>query len=103
MFTPLSTLTPRERFRQASEHLYNALRDAFGRSLGADQPIVRAISEYGAACRRGEDWRAASEHVHRALRFQLGAAFGADQPIIQALSEYGQACRDLGKEMRGAA
>ncbi len=98
-----STLTPRERFQVASEHLYNALRDAYGRSLGADQAIVRAISEYGAACRRGDDLHNASEHVQRALRFQLGAAFGARQPIIQALSEYGQACRDLGREMRGAA
>lgn len=98
-----STVAREEHFRQASEHLYNALRDAFGRSLGADQAIVRAVSEYGAACRRGDDWHRASEHVHRALRFQLGGVFGANQPIIQALSEYGQACRDLGEGMRGAA
>lgn len=98
-----STMTREERFRQASEHLYNALRDVFGRSLGADQPIVRAVSEYGAACRRGEDWQTASEHVHRALRFQLGGGFGANQPIIKALAEYGQACRDLGEELHRAA
>jgi len=88
--------TAEERFHEASEHLYNALRDAFGRSLSAEQPIVRAISEYGQACRMGADWHEASEHVYRALRFHLGGTWGAHQPIIKALSEYGQACRGLG-------
>ncbi len=86
------------RFHEASEHLYNALRDAFGRSLSADQPIVRAISEYGQACRMGADWHEASEHVYRALRFHLGGTWGAHQPLMRALSEYGQACRDLNRK-----
>ena len=84
------------RFREASEHLNNALRDAFGGSLSAGQPIIRAISEYGHACRLGADWHEASEHVYQALRFHLGGTWGAHQPIIKALSEYGQACRAMG-------
>jgi hypothetical protein len=96
MTTLMQTGTADVRFHDASEHLYNALRDAFGRSLGADQPIVRAISEYGQACRSGADWHEASEHVYRALRFHLGGTWGAHQPIIKALSEYGQACRAMG-------
>jgi len=89
--------TVEARFHEASEHLYNALRDAYGRSFGAEQPIVKAISEYGQACRLGADPHEASEHVYRALRFHLGGTWGAHQPIITALSEYGRACRELGR------
>ena len=96
MATLMESGTAEARFHEASEHLYNALRDAYGRSLGADQPIVRAISEYGHACRQGADVHEASEHVYRALRFHVGGTWGAHQPIIKALSEYGLACRGLG-------
>jgi hypothetical protein len=88
--------TPEARFREASEHLRNELGHCFGSVLRADQPIIRAISAYGHACRLGADIHEASEHVYAALRFHLGACFDAHQPIIRALSEYGHACRELG-------
>jgi hypothetical protein len=86
--------------QQASEHLYEALTHHFGPlDLSADQPLVRAISEYGQRSREhDEDGIArASAHIwevlsHHAERLDLGA----DDPLVRALSEYGAACRAEG-------
>jgi len=94
--TTMTVESPQARFREASDHLYSALCDRFGHNLRADQPIVRAISEYGAACRAGADVEAASGHVYAALRHALGSGWGANQEVIRTLSEYGEACREVG-------
>ena len=42
------------KIKEASTHVYEALTHHFGpRDLGAHDPVVMAIAEYGAAC-----WRA---------------------------------------------
>ena len=97
----LTAMTAEDRFHEASEHLYQAILETYGHNFGAHQPIIRAIAEYGQACRHGADWRDASEHVYTALHFNLGSGFGANQRIIRALSEYGQACRDAGMAKTG--
>ncbi|MCK9520266.1 MAG: hypothetical protein M0R74_14765 [Dehalococcoidia bacterium] len=85
---------------QASEHLYQALTHRFGPlDLSADQPLVRAISEYGQRSREHDEEgiAQASERIwevlsHHAERLDLGA----DDPLVKALSEYGAACREAG-------
>ena len=86
---------------EASAHLYEALTHKFGPlDLGAHQPLVKAISEYGQKCReRDEDGiREASKHVYEALTHGFGPLdLGAHQPIVKALAEYGSACREAGR------
>jgi len=87
---------------EASAHLYEALTHHFGPlDLSADQPLVRAISEYGQACREHDEEAIAkaSERIwevlsHHSERLDLGA----DDPLVKALSEYGAACRAAGPE-----
>lgn len=85
---------------QASERLYEALTHHYGPlDLGANQPIVRAISAYGQRCREHDDIgiEAASKHLwevlsHHSERLDLAA----NDPVVRALSEYGAACRAAG-------
>lgn len=86
---------------QASAHVYEALTHHFGPlDLGANQPLVRAISEYGQRCRQGDEEKIkeASSHIwqelsHHRERLDLGA----HDPLVIALAEYGDACRRAGK------
>lgn len=87
---------------EASAHLYEALTHRFGPlDLSADQPLVRAISEYGQRCREHDEegiakasariWEVLSHHSER-------LDLGAGDPLVKALSEYGAACRAAGTE-----
>ena len=95
-----SIMTPS--VEQASAHLYEALTHHYGPlDLSADQPLVKAISEYGQRCREHDEEgvKAASRHIwevlsHRAERLDLGA----NDPLVKALSEYGAACRAEGQK-----
>lgn len=84
----------------ASQHLYQALTHRFGPlDLGAHQPLVKAISEYGQASRTADDERikAAGQHVYEALTRHFGPLdLGAHEPIVRALAEYGKASRQAG-------
>jgi hypothetical protein len=88
------------RVKQASEHLYEALTHKFGPlDMGANQPLVRAISEYGQRSREHDEEgiREASRHVYEAMTHHFGPMdLGAHQPVVRALAEYGQACREAG-------
>lgn len=86
--------------QEAGERLYAALTHHFGPlDLSADQPLVRAVVEYGERCREGDDeaigkasariWEVLSHHKER-------LDLGARDPVVQALSEYGTACRAAG-------
>ena len=85
---------------QASAALSEAITHHVGPlDLGAHQPIVRAISEYGQRCReRDEDaTRDASQHVYAALTHKFGPLdLGANDGFVKALAAYGQACREAG-------
>jgi len=84
----------------ASQHLYEALTHHFGpMDMGAHDPIVRAIAEYGQRCRAHDDegTTLASKHVYEALTHHFGPLdLGAQQPIVKALAEYGKACKEAG-------
>lgn len=86
--------------QQASTHLYEAMSHHFGpMDLGANDPIVRAISEYGQRCREHDvaGMDAASAQVYAALSRHFGPRdFAATDPLVIALSEYGQACKEAG-------
>lgn len=90
--------------QQASTHLYEALSRHFGPlDLGANDPVVLAISEYGQRCREHDEegMSAASARVYEALSHHFGPRdFAADDPLVIALSEYGQACREAGLSER---
>lgn len=92
------------RVRQASEHLYEALTHKFGPlDMGANQPLVRAISEYGQRSREHDEERIreASRHVYEAMTHHFGPLdLGAHQPVVKALAEYGKACREAGMTER---
>src|SRR5688572_23762714 len=85
---------------QASTHLYEALTHHYGPlDLGAADPLVKAISEYGQKSREGDEEgiKEASSHIwealsHRKERLDLGA----NDPLVKALAEYGDACRREG-------
>ena len=94
------TTTPEEDVHRASAHLYEALTHHFGPlDLGAHEPLVLAISEYGQQCRRGDEERihAASQHIFEAMTHHFRpldprrarADHGCDR-------EYGAACRAAG-------
>ena len=95
-----NTSSPEGRVSQASQHLYEALTHHFGPlDLGAHQPLVKAVSEYGSTCRTGDDARitVASQHVYEALTHHFGPMdLGAHQPLVMALSEFREACRAAG-------
>lgn len=86
---------------QASQHVYEALTHHFGPlDLGADQPLVKAISEYGQRCREGDEVaiKEASAHIWQALSHRMERLdLGANDPLVKALAEYGDACRREGK------
>jgi hypothetical protein len=85
---------------EASAHVYEALTHHFGPlDLGANEPLVKAISEYGQRCREADEEKIseASAHIwetlsHRKERLDLGA----NDPLVKALAEYGDACRREG-------
>ena len=85
---------------QASERLYEALSHHFGpMDLGATDPLVIAISEYGQRSREGEPTaiEVASRHVYEALtRHQGNRDFSATSPFVVALADYKDACRFAG-------
>lgn len=86
--------------RQASQHLYEAMTHHFGPlDLGAHQPLVKAISEYGTQSRAHDDEgvKLASTHVYEALTKHFGPRdLAANDPVVLALAEYGKACREAG-------
>ena len=88
-----------DKVREAGEHLYMALHGRFGPvDFAANDPLVKAIVEYGQACRThdaGEDIHEAAEHVYMALRGRFGPVdFAADSPLVRAIVEYGHAHRE---------
>lgn len=97
-----STVKPdlEEAVNRASTHLYEALTHKYGPlDVAANQPLVRAIAEYGERSRAGDDEgiRRASEHVFEALTHKFRPLdLGAQEPLVRALSEYGAACRAAG-------
>jgi hypothetical protein len=99
---PATTPTTEDRVHVASQHLYEALTHRFGPlDLGAHQPLVKAVSEYGTASRRHDDAavQVAGQHVYEALTHHFGPLdLSARQPIVIALAEYGAACRDAGTD-----
>ena len=82
---------------EASKHLWEAFSHrSVTLNLAANDPLVRAISQYGRACREGDEERiaGASTHVWEELsRHRVTLDLGANDPLVRALSEYGQACR----------
>jgi hypothetical protein len=85
---------------QASEHLYEALTHHYGPlDLSANDPLVKAISEYGQCSREGDEERIkeASAHIWQALSHRKERLdLGANDPLVRALAEYGDACRREG-------
>lgn len=95
------TMTDREAaVKQASQALYGAMTHHYGPlDLGAHQPLVKAISEFGAHNRAGDaDASArASQHVYEALTHHFGPHdLGAHDPVVVAIAAYGTACREAG-------
>lgn len=94
------TLDAEDRVQAASQALYEALTHHFGPlDLGAHDPLVRSIAEYGerARARDDEGMRAASEHVYEAMTHRFGPRdLGAQDPIVKALAAYGEALRTAG-------
>jgi hypothetical protein len=96
-----TTLMDRESaVKQASQELYEAMTHHFGPlDLGAHQPLVKAISEFGARNRGGDDAAiaTASTHVYQAMTHHFGPRdLGAHDPVVVALAAYGRACREAG-------
>jgi len=94
------TLTAEDRVKAASERLYEAMTHHFGPlDLGAQEPIVKAVAEYGKRSRDGDDEgiRVASEKVYEAMTHHFGPRdLGAQDPVVKALAEFGQASRAAG-------
>jgi hypothetical protein len=98
---PTETIADREEIvKQASQALYEAMTHHFGPlDLGAHQPLVKAISEFGAGNRAGDAAAAAvaSRHVYEALTHHFGPLdLGAHDSVVVAVSAYGAACREAG-------
>lgn len=95
-----STLSPETRVHKASEHLYEAFTHRFGPlDLGAHQPVVLAIVEFGQKSREGDEegMHAASQHLYEALTHHFGPLdLGAQDRLVLAIAEYGEACRAAG-------
>lgn len=92
--------TAEEAVHEASAHLYEALTHHFGPlDLGAHEPLVLAIAEYGQQCRKGDNVSidTASKHIFEALTHHFRPLdLGAHEPITVALAEFGKACRAAG-------
>ncbi|MGE5597590.1 MAG: hypothetical protein ACM3S1_16320 [Hyphomicrobiales bacterium] len=90
------TTTTTPTVQQASEHLYEALTHHFGPlDMSANDPIVRAIAEYGQRAREHDSAGidAASKHLYEVLSHHSQRLdLGADDPFVRALSEYRAAC-----------
>jgi hypothetical protein len=98
--TTEAPVNPEQAVKQASQHLYEAMTHHFGPlDLGAHQPLVLAVSEYGQRCREGDDdkIKLASTHVYEALTHHFGPRdLDAHDPVVRAIAEYGNACRRAG-------
>jgi len=96
----MSTASDHLTVAQASHHLWEAFsHHSITMDLAANDPLVRAISEYGDACRTNDEERVkpASARVWEELsRHKVTLDLGADDPVVRALSEYGDACRREG-------
>lgn len=96
----MTTATSEDAVHQASTHLYEALTHHFGPlDLGAHEPLVLAITEYGQRCRSNDEEaiQVASKHVYEALTHHFGPRdLGAHDPVTLAIAEYGAACRAAG-------
>ena len=96
-----SASTSPKTLSEASAHLYEAFTHRFGPlDLSAHQPIVRAISDYAAAARSGDEekQRAASSEIYVAITHQFGKIdLGARDQFVIALSEYGAAAAAEGR------
>lgn len=92
---------PEQAVKAASAHLYEAMTHHYGPlDLGAHQPLVKAISEYGQRCRENDEagQAAASTHITEALTSHFGPRdLGANDPVTRAIAEYGAACRKAGR------
>jgi hypothetical protein len=98
------TVTDRESaLKQASQALYEAMTHHFGPlDLGAHQPLVRAISEFGQRHREDDEAgsQLASRHVYEAMTHHFGPRdLGAHDPVVVALVAYGTACRQAGPKV----
>lgn len=86
--------------KDASRALYEAMTHHFGPlDLGAHQPLVKAISEFGMQNRSGDEASIAlaSQHVYEALTHHFGPRdLGAHDPVVVAIAAYGTACREAG-------
>jgi hypothetical protein len=95
-----ATMSTEDRVKAASTRLYEAMTHHFGPlDLGAHEPIVKAVAEYGQRSREGDDEkiRAASQQVYEAMTHHFGPRdLSAQDPIVKALAEFGQACRAAG-------
>jgi hypothetical protein len=85
---------------EASKNLQEALARHRGPvDFSVDDPVVRAITEYGDRCRKHDDAGAAeaSRKVYEAITRHIGPRdFASDERLVRALSEYGAACRAQG-------
>jgi hypothetical protein len=96
----MSTTADPPTVAQASKRLWEALsRHKITMDLSASDPLVRAVSAYGQACRQGDDETiaATSKHVWEELgHHQVTMDLSANDPFVKALAEYGEACRREG-------
>ncbi len=85
---------------EASKHLWEALsHHQVTLDLGAHDPVVRAVSAYGQACREHDALKTSDtskkiweELSHHSVTLDLSAS----DPFVKALAEYGEACRHEG-------
>lgn len=95
----MSAATPLD-VHSASQHLWEAFsHHQVTLDVSAHDPIVKAVSAYGQACREGRQGEidAASRHVWEELtKHKTTLDLGADDPLVKALAEYGEACRREG-------
>jgi hypothetical protein len=84
----------------ASQHLWEAMsHHQITLDMSASDPIVRAVTAYGQACREQDAAaiKATSAHVWEELsHHSVTLDLGADDPLVKALSEYGEACKREG-------
>ncbi len=86
--------------KSASTHLWEQLsHHSITMDLGAGDPVVRGIAEYGQACRSHEETRiaTASRHLYEAMSHRsLTLDLGASDPLVRAIVAYGDACKAEG-------
>lgn len=86
--------------KSASQRLWGELsHHSVTLDLGANDPVVRGIAEYGQACRAHDETRiaAASQHLYQALSHrQVTLDLGASDPVVRAIVDYGEACKAEG-------